>query len=71
MNHKNKKKVIQTEIINFVMITLGAVIAAFSIEDFLAPNHIYDGGIVGVSMIVASFTGFKLSILTRIFSIYK
>ena len=69
MPKKNKKKFIQTEIVNFVMITVGAVIAAFAIEDFLAPNHIYDGGIVGVSMIVASFTGFKLSILTWLFNV--
>ena len=30
------------------MLTLGAVIAAVSIEMFLAPNQIIDGGIVGI-----------------------
>ena len=44
---------IRREIHNFLMITAGAIIAAFSIEDFLAPNNIFDGGIVGVSMIVS------------------
>lgn len=62
MNKKN-------ELFNFIMITVGAIIAAFSIEDFLAPNNIFDGGIVGVSMIVANFTGFKLSILTWLFNV--
>ena len=47
---------IRKEFINFLMIAVGAVIAAFSIEDFLAPNDIFDGGIVGVSMIVSSFS---------------
>ena len=33
-------------------LTLGALIAAFSIECFLVPNQIIDGGIVGVSIIL-------------------
>lgn len=60
----SKKASIKYDIFCFIMLTLGAVTAAFSIEDFLAPNRIFDGGIVGVSMIAANFTGFKLSILT-------
>ena len=59
----------RNEIVNFFMIAVGAVIAAFAIEDFLAPNNIFDGGIVGVSMIVAGFTGWKLSILTWVFNV--
>ena len=60
---------IKREIHNFLMITAGAIIAAFSIEDFLAPNNIFDGGIVGVSMIVSSFSGIKLSLLTWLFNV--
>ena len=60
---------IRREIHNFLMITAGAIIAAFSIEDFLAPNNIFDGGIVGVSMIVSSFSGIKLSLLTWLFNV--
>ena len=33
-------------------LTLGALIAAFSIECFLVPNQIIDGGIVGISIIL-------------------
>lgn len=36
-------------------LTLGALIAAFSIECFLVPNNIIDGGIVGVSIILNHF----------------
>ncbi|MCR5178060.1 MAG: YitT family protein [Lachnospiraceae bacterium] len=60
---------IAEEIVNYIMVAVGAVIAAFSIQDFLAPNHIFDGGIVGVSMITAHFTGFKLSIVTWILNV--
>lgn len=53
----------------FVMITLGAVIAAFSIEEFLVPCTILDGGIVGISMIVNHLTGFKLGLLTMVLNL--
>lgn len=36
-------------------LTLGALIAAFSIECFLVPNNIIDGGIVGISIILNHF----------------
>ena len=60
---------LKNEIINFLMITVGAVIAAFGIEEFLVSNEIFDGGIVGVAMITAYFTHFKLSILTWVFNV--
>lgn len=53
----------------FAMITLGAVIAAFSIEEFLVPCTILDGGIVGISMIVNHLTGFKLGLLTMVINL--
>ena len=49
-----------------VMLTVGAIIAAFSVEEFLAPNDIFDGGVVGISMILAHFTPIKLGVLTLI-----
>ncbi len=64
-----KKTPLKTEIFNYIMITIGAGIAAFGIEDFLAPNKIYDGGIVGVSMIISTFSGLKLSILTWVLNV--
>ncbi len=64
-----KKENLKSKIFSIIMITIGACIAAFAIEDFLGPNKIFDGGIVGVSMIIAKFTGFKLSILTWILNV--
>ena len=37
-----------------IMVTAGAVIAAFSLEEFLVPNNIFDGGITGISMIIGN-----------------
>ena len=43
-----------------VFLTIGALIAAASIECFLAPNNIIDGGIIGISMIASYLTSIKL-----------
>ena len=51
-------------IFEYIMIFLGAVIAAFAIEEFLVPCTILDGGVVGVSIIINNFTGIELGILT-------
>jgi uncharacterized membrane-anchored protein YitT (DUF2179 family) len=69
MTTTSKNTNIKREIFNFIMVAIGATIAAFSVEDFLGPNHIFDGGIVGVSMIASNMTGFKLSIVTWLFNV--
>ena len=48
----------------YVMLALGAAIAAFAIEEFLVPCNILDGGVVGVSIIVNHLTNIRLSLLT-------
>ena len=40
------------EILSWLMIIAGAVIAACALEEFLAPNNIFDGGVTGISMII-------------------
>lgn len=45
-------------------ITVGAVIAAFALEEFLVPFTILDGGVVGISMIISQLSGLPLGILT-------
>ncbi|GAA0341301.1 YitT family protein [Bacillus carboniphilus] len=49
-NHK--KETIPHLIYRFIMIAIGAVFAAASIELFLVPNQIIDGGIIGISLIL-------------------
>ena len=46
------------------MITVGAVIAAFALEEFLVPFTILDGGVVGISMIISQLSGWPLGVLT-------
>lgn len=39
---------------SFIVMALGAVLAAFSIEVFFVPNNLFDGGIVGLAMIAGN-----------------
>lgn len=43
-------------------IIIGAVLMAVALEMFLVPNRIIDGGITGISIILAHLTGLKLGI---------
>lgn len=61
MNRSFLKKVFE-----FVMILVGAVIAAFAIEEFLVPCTILDGGVVGIGIIINNLTGLKLGLVTFI-----
>ena len=58
------KRIIKYYVIPFIMIAIGATIAAFALEEFLVPFTILDGGIVGVSMIISKFVPVQLGILT-------
>ena len=66
---KLRKKRIKHQILSWAMIVLGAVVAAFSLEEFLAPNHIFDGGVTGISMILNNFVPVKLGILVLLLNI--
>ncbi|QLK85222.1 YitT family protein [Staphylococcus sp. 17KM0847] len=46
----------------FFFITLGAVLMGVALELFLVPNHLLDGGIVGISIILSHLTSFKLGL---------
>ncbi len=55
--------------ISFFMITLGATIAAYSLNAFLLPNTILDGGITGVSIIISRLFQIPVSILIILINI--
>lgn len=65
----NKKDKVFRLIFEFVMIAFGAMVAAFAIEEFLVPNTILDGGVVGISIMINLKTGITLGLLTFIINI--
>lgn len=54
---KTKWKSFLHHISNFTWIAIGAFLAAVSIQIFLLPNQLIDGGIVGISLILARLFG--------------
>ena len=56
-------------IVDVIGITLGAMTAAFAIEEFLVPCTILDGGVVGIGIMINTLSGIPLSILTVVFNI--
>ena len=65
---KIKNKELQN-ILSFIMLTLGAIIAAAALECFLIPNTILDGGITGISIIIHKLFKIPLGFLVLILNI--
>ena len=57
-----KSNSIFLSIFHFIMITLGCVLAAVSLETFLVPNLIIDGGITGISIMISQLTKLPLGL---------
>ncbi len=53
----------------FVLITAGFLLAGFGLKGFLLPNSFIDGGVTGISLLIAEVTGFELSILLIIINL--
>ena len=67
-NMKSNKKLLDN-FLSFLLITLGATLAALALEIFLVPNNIIDGGIIGISIMISYITKVKLSTLTFVLNI--
>jgi uncharacterized membrane-anchored protein YitT (DUF2179 family)/HD superfamily phosphodiesterase len=60
----SSKKVSPIEIIQDVLLMLvGVVFAGYALKGFLVPNHFFDGGITGISLLVHELYFFNLSIV--------
>lgn len=55
-------KTLKRELINFSLIVLGILSAGMGIHGFLLSSNFIDGGVTGVSMLLAKTTGLSLSI---------
>ena len=69
MTSSSKNKTLLNNFLSFLLITVGATLAAIALEIFLVPNNIIDGGIIGISIIVSYITKIKLSVLTFVLNI--
>ena len=63
------KKVLSEIVLPYLLLMLGAAIAALALEEFLVPFQILDGGVVGVSMIVSQLSRLPLGIFIVVLNI--
>jgi len=69
MTKTHKKETLGHLLRRYFIITLGAVLAAVSLELFLIPNSVIDGGIIGISLIINFLTGIPFGILILIINL--
>ncbi len=50
-------------------IVFGVVIASFALKEFLVPNHFFDGGITGLSLLVHELYHFNLAVVIVVFNL--
>ena len=60
---KSKKELAKEVIIQQVWLTIGAIIVAFALESFMFPHKIFDGGVIGVAMMLSYLTHTQLGLL--------
>jgi uncharacterized membrane-anchored protein YitT (DUF2179 family) len=58
---KQNKNPVNLFIQDFVFIILGILIAGFALKGFLVPNHFFDGGITGLSLLIHEVYDFNLA----------
>lgn len=63
MKIKSSKEIITDWTISIIMITIGTIMASLSLEVFLVPNLIIDGGITGISIMISYLTNLPLSLI--------
>ncbi|MCC8169152.1 MAG: YitT family protein, partial [Oscillospiraceae bacterium] len=63
------KHIAKEYILPYFAITIGAVAAAFALEEFLIPSTILDGGITGISIILNQLTGKGISMFVIILNL--
>lgn len=63
------KRLIKETLTNIFLVTLGIFLASFGLKGFLLPNQFIDGGVTGISLLVAHITHQPLSILIFLINI--
>lgn len=54
---------------DFLLIACGIISACFGLKSFLMPSEFIDGGVTGISLLISTLTGFKLSYLIMLINI--
>ena len=68
-HHINKKASLSENVSDIGSVILGVMIAAFALKSFLVPNHFFDGGITGISLLIHEIYHLNLAILIVVFNL--
>lgn len=63
IKQKSKKELFKETIQQLMWLTIGAIIVAFALESFMLPHKIFDGGVIGVAMMLNCITSIQLGLL--------
>jgi uncharacterized membrane-anchored protein YitT (DUF2179 family) len=66
---QHRKLPLSKVILRVIAITIGAILMATGLEIFLVPNHVIDGGITGISIMLAHISGWKLGLFLFILNL--
>lgn len=66
---KSKKELIKEIIVQVIWLTIGSIIVAFALESFMLPHKIFDGGVIGISMMLSYLTHTQLGLLIFIINL--
>lgn len=69
MPKQHKKTTLSSFLLKFIFITIGAIMMAVSLELFLVPNKVIDGGIAGISIMMSSITNLPLGLFLFFFNL--
>jgi len=67
--HKNIKTTREKEIIDWVLIILGIFSASLGLKGFLLSSHFIDGGVTGISMLIADITHIPIAVLLFVINV--
>lgn len=68
-NTKNHKQSIRQYILDFLQAILGVTLAGIALKLFLVPNHFFDGGITGISLLTHEIYHYNLGLLLLLFNL--
>ncbi len=60
------KQIKDSKVLNYLLITIGALMAGFSVATILLPNDTIDYGTAGIAIIISKLTGFNLSLCVAV-----
>lgn len=69
VGHLKRKSNVSEYLQDLFSVLFGVIIAAFALKSFLVPNHFFDGGITGMSLLVHELYHFNLAIVIVLFNL--